>query len=295
MRALRVVVGTRGSQLAVVQAEPMIKHLEACGFEVEWKKFSTSGDQWLNGPLNESRGSGFFTKELEDAASANAIDLLIHSLKDVSLERPAGLVSACIPERGDPADWLVSRRDAPSEGRIIGTSSVRRERMLSAAFPDAQFTWIRGNVPTRVLRVREGEMRGEPLHGTLLAAAGLRRLGLDLSDLDVRPLTFEELLPAPGQGALLAEVRRDRTDILEALAQIHDPVTARCVGLERAVLAGIGGGCQQPLGALAELLTDGNIRLRAAYAQDSGIRRGEAIGSDDAILVSAVLRQMEVS
>ena len=242
-----VVVGTRGSRLAVKQAEGLVKHLESKGFKVDWKRYTTSGDQWLNGPLDQSRGSGFFTKELEDALVGGSVDVLIHSLKDVSLQRPEGIQTACIPAREDFADWLVMRKNAP-KACVIGTSSVRRERMLKAAFLEARFTWIRGNVPTRVQRVRDGEMRGEPLHGTVLAAAGLRRLDLDLSDLDVRALTPEELLPAPGQGALLVETRGDRTDIIAALSDLHDPSTARCVGLERALLEGIGGGCQQPLG-----------------------------------------------
>lgn len=291
MTSQTAIVGTRGSLLAVAQAEFLVKHLETKGFRVDWKRYTTSGDQWLNGPLDESRGSGFFTKELEDALADGTVDLLIHSLKDVSLERPAGVQIACIPKREDCSDWLVMRKDAP-KACVIGTSSVRRERMLKATFPEATFTWIRGNVPTRVQRVREGEMRGEPVHGTVLAAAGLRRLELDLSDLEVRALTPEELLPAPGQGALLAETRADRTDFIEALSDLHDPLTARCVRLERALLAGVGGGCQQPLGALAQRLEDGRIRLRGAFASDTGIQRGEAIGEDDALLIATVLRQM---
>ncbi len=291
MTTQTAIVGTRGSLLAVAQAEFLVKHLESKGFQVEWKRYTTSGDQWLNGPLDESRGSGFFTKELEDALADGTVDLLIHSLKDVSLERPQGVQIACIPSREDCGDWLVMCKNAP-RNCVIGTSSVRRERMLKAVFSEATFTWIRGNVPTRVKRVREGEMRGEPLHGTVLAAAGLRRLDLDLSDLDVRVLAPEELLPAPGQGALLAETRGDRADLIEALSDLHDPLTARCVRLERALLAGVGGGCQQPLGALAQRLEDGRIRLRGAFATDTGIQNGEAIGDDDTFLVSSVLNQM---
>ena len=289
-----VTVATRGSALAVGQAEPMVRFLEAKGYEVSWRKFSTSGDQWLQGPLDKQVGGGFFTKELEDAMAAGAADLLIHSLKDVSLERPAGIVSACIPKREDPADWLVMRLDAPEE-LVIGTSAVRRERVLSQLFPRASFTWIRGNVQTRLQRVRDGILRDAPLHGTLLAAAGLKRLGLDLSGLTVRALTPAELPSAPGQGALLAEARADRPDLVEALADMHDPMTERCVRLERRVLAGIGGGCQQPLGALATPQVDGSLLLQAAYAPDGGLRRAEARGSDDAELLAAVLKGIGLS
>lgn len=288
-----VVIGTRGSELAIRQAEPMVDFLRFHGFEVSWRRFSTSGDQWLEGPLDKRQGTGFFTKELEAALLAGEVDLLIHSLKDVALERPEGIVSACIPEREDAADWLLTRKGAV-EQPLIGTSSTRRERLLRAAHPDWRFTWIRGNVPTRVRRVREGELRGEALHGTVLAAAGLKRLDLDLSDLELRPLDLGELLPAPGQGALLAECRDRRHDLVEALRPLHHELSARRIQLERAVLAGIGGGCQQPLGAYAELLEDGRMRLRAAYAGEDGVRRGEAVGHDGAILVDTVLRELGV-
>ncbi len=284
-----VTVATRGSLLAVGQAEPLVRFLEAKGYEVSWRKFSTSGDQWLQGPLDKQVGGGFFTKELEDAMAAGAADLLIHSLKDVSLDRPEGIVPACIPHREDPADWLVMRPDAP-EDLVIGTSAVRRERLLKDLFPKARFTWIRGNVPTRLQRVRDGVLRDEPLHATMLAAAGLKRLKLDLQGLLVRPLTPAELPSAPGQGALLAEARADRPDLVDVLAEMHDPMTARCVTLERQVLAGIGGGCQQPLGALAEPQADGSLLLQAAYAGDDGLRRAEARGTDDRQLLDAVLK-----
>jgi hydroxymethylbilane synthase len=288
-----VILGTRGSKLATAQAEFMVAHLKAKGFAVEWKLFTTSGDRWLEGPLDQRGGTGFFTKELEDALVGGGVDLLIHSLKDVAIDRPAGIVTACIPAREDAADWLVTRQDLPAAPRI-GTSSVRRERMLRAAHPDWDFTWIRGNVPTRVQRVREGLLRDEPLHGTLLAASGLKRLELDLSDLAVRALTPEELLPAPGQGALLAETRPDRADIIAAFADLHCADTARCVTLERGVLKGLGGGCQMPLGALATVEADGNAHLRAVHAADDGIRRAEATGTDDDALRS-VLAQLGVA
>ena len=293
---MKIVLGTRGSQLAVRQSEQLVAHLRAGGHEVEWKRFTTHGDQWLAGPLGKETGAGFFTRELEEALLAGSVDLLIHSFKDVSLERPAGIATACVPEREDSADLLVQRPDTPGHP-VIGTSSERRLRFLAKALPQARFTWIRGNVPTRLLRVREGLLRGEPLHGTVLAAAGLKRLGLDLSGLDVRPLAPHELLPAPAQGALLVEARAGEPALVEALAALHHPLTQRLVGLERAVLAGIGGGCQQPLGALAVLEPDGRIHLRAAYALEGDpggvpgdVRWAEGRGADDGCLVADVLR-----
>ncbi|MBS1766357.1 MAG: hydroxymethylbilane synthase [Acidobacteria bacterium] len=289
----QVVVATRGSDLAKAQAAPLVEHLRARGYEISWRLFTTSGDTWLEGPLDKAGGTGFFTKELEAALLSNEADLLIHSLKDVALDRPEGIVTACIPEREDPSDWLLMRPDAPKHP-VIGTSAVRRERLLKAVMPDASFTWIRGNVPTRVQRVKDGELRGEPLHGSVLAGAGLRRLGLDLSGLLFRPLRFDQLLPAPGQGALLAETREDRPDLVAAFTDLNHEPTVRAVWLERRVLRGIGGGCQQPLGAHAEPLEGGGFRLRAAYAGEDRIRKALAEGDDAAMLVEAVLRQLEV-
>ena len=289
----QVTVATRGSDLAKAQAAPLVEHLRAKGYGISWRLFTTSGDKWLEGPLDKAGGAGFFTKELEAALLAEEADLLIHSLKDVALDRPAGIVTACIPEREDPSDWLLLRQDAP-RNPVIGTSAVRRERLLKAAMPEASFTWIRGNVPTRVQRVKDGDLRGEPLHGAVLAGAGLRRLGLDLSGLMFRPLRFDQLLPAPGQGALLAETREDRADLVEAFADLNHAPTVASVWLERRVLRGLGGGCQQPLGAHAEPLEGGGFRLRAAYAGERGIRKALAEGSDPAMLVDAVLRQLEV-
>ena len=286
---MKIVLGTRGSQLAVQQSEALVAYLKAAGHVIEWKRFTTHGDKWLAGPLGKETGTGFFTRELEESLLAREVDMLIHSFKDVSLERPAGIVTACVPEREDSADLLLMRPDAPGHP-VIGTSSERRLRFLTRALPKASFTWIRGNVPTRVQRVKEGELRELPLHGTVLAAAGLNRLGLDLSGLSVRPFAPQELLPAPAQGALLVEARAGDQALIEALAGFHHPLTRRLVTLERSVLAGIGGGCQQPLGALAVVEPDGAILLRAAYALEGEIRVAEARGEDDGALVAQVLR-----
>ncbi len=286
---MKVVIGTRGSELAVRQAESMVQYLIDQGLEVTWKRFTTRGDAWLAGPLDKQVGTGFFTRELEESLLAKDVDLLIHSFKDVALERPDGVLQACVPRRQNPVDWLVMRPDAP-EHPVIGTSSERRRRFLEKALPAASYTWIRGNVPTRLQRVRDGVLREAPLHGTVLAAAGLERLGLDLTGLEVRALRPDELLPAPAQGALLAETRTDRPDLVEALRGFHDPVAERCALLERRVLAGIGGGCQQPLGAFAEILPGGRLRLRAAFAAEEGLRWAESAGTEDARVLADVVK-----
>lgn len=295
----KITVGTRGSLLAVEQARPMVDFLRSKNVEVAWREFTTHGDKWLAGPLEKAGNTGLFTKELEDSLLAEEVDLLIHSLKDVSLERPAGIITACIPERANPLDLLIMRPDSPANP-TVGTSSIRRERILKELMPTAALTWIRGNVPTRIQRVRDGIMRDAPVHGTLLAAAGVERLQaagksgekIILSDLDVRVLSPEELLPAPGQGALLAETRSNRPDILDLLSEYHHQPTAQCVALERGVLAAIGGGCQQPLGAYATLEPNGIFRLRAAYAGERGIIKWEGAGSDPLPLLEACRRHL---
>jgi hydroxymethylbilane synthase len=267
----------------------MVQFLIGQGLEVTWKRFTTRGDAWLAGPLDKQVGTGFFTRELEESLLARDVDLLIHSFKDVALERPEGIIQACVPRRENPVDWLVMRPDAPDRP-VIGTSSERRRRFLEVALPNASFTWIRGNVPTRLQRIRDGRLREEPLHGTVLAAAGLERLGLDLSGLEVRALRPEEILPAPAQGALLAETRYDRGDLVEILRAFHDSAAERCAHLERRVLAGIGGGCQQPLGAFAELQQEGSLRLRAAFAAEEGLRWAASEGTDDDRLLADVVK-----
>lgn len=285
MRPVRL--GTRGSRLAMVQARPIASRLAAMGFEVEWIGLSTRGDRWLEGPLGKGTAEGLFTTELDEALLGGEVDLTVHSLKDVALRRPEGLVPACIPTREDPLDWLVMRRGAP-EACTLGTSSLRRERLLGALRPKARFTWIRGNVPTRLEYVRAGTLRGEPLHGAVFAAAGLLRLGIDLSEFQVEKLGPDILPPGPGQGALLAEARADRPDLVAALVGLHDPGTEACVSLERGVLEALGGGCSQPLGVLAELRPGGRFCLRAAWGGESRLVRAEGEGRRSAVLEAVV-------
>lgn len=273
----RVAIGARGSLLAVAQSQPILEFLEAHGFEVKIRKFTTKGDKWLSGPFEKANATSLFTKELEDSLLKGDVDLLVHSMKDVSLNRPQGIITACIPKRANPLDVAILRKDCPVKMRL-GTSSIRREKLLKQLFPDAVFTWIRGNITTRIEKVREGMLRDEPFHGTFLAAAGIERLALNLSDLQMRILTLDEIPPAPGQGAILAETRSDRQDVVELLSGFHHTPTAECVLLERKVLASVGGGCQQPLGAHAFFLEDGSIRLIVKYVKDNLILKWDEVG-----------------
>lgn len=287
----KVILGTRGSQLAVRQANIVALCLEASGYIVEWRYITTHGDQWLSGSLGKIYGSGFFTRELDAAVLAREVDVAVHSFKDVPLERPSGIVTACVPEREDSNDLLLIRPDAPANP-TIGTSSERRLRFVSHLMPNANFTWIRGSVPTRIQQVRNGTLRGFPLHGTILAAAGIKRLGIDISDLNVRALEPNELLPAPAQGAILVETHCENAAILSVLDKLHHPLTYRLVMLERAVLAGVGGGCQQPLGALAIRESDEQIYLRVAYIIGDRYIWVEDRNINDKILVDTILQKL---
>ena len=288
---MKIILGTRGSQLAVRQAETLAAYLSTLGYVIEWKHFTTSGDRWLSGTLDKVCGSGFFTRELEASLLSREVDVIVHSFKDVSIERPDGIVMACVPERVDPGDLLIMRLDAPNNP-TIGTSSERRLRFVSKLLPNANFTWIRGSVPTRIRQVRSGVLRGEPLHGTILAIAGIKRLGIDISDMNVRIFKPSELLPAPAQGAILVETRRENRYLLKILANFHHRLTYRLVSIERAVLAGIGGGCQQPLGALAVYEPDGQIYLRASYIVGDRHIWVEDRNADGKVLVDNILQKL---
>ncbi|MBI1319126.1 MAG: hydroxymethylbilane synthase [Candidatus Hydrogenedens sp.] len=264
----RVIIGTRGSDLALAQANWTAGALSEAvpGLEVVVQIIKSRGDQVLHVPLSQMGGKGVFTKELENALLDRTIDLAVHSLKDLPTELPRGLCVAAIPEREDPRDALVTREggslaDLP-QGAVIGTSSLRRKALLLSMRPDLQMRDIRGNVPTRLRKLRE-----EGYDATLLAMAGLRRSGLDHEATEV--LGPESLLPAPGQGALGLQCREDDAELRGWLERLHHADTAACVTAERSLLSALGGGCQTPLGTLAEI-EGGKLRLRARVAVEDG-------------------------
>lgn len=264
----RVVIGSRGSDLALNQAHHVAALLRAAAPEVEVavEIISTKGDRITDVPLSQVGGKGIFTKELEVALLDKSIDLAVHSLKDLPTELPGGLMLAAITEREDPADAFISASgcallDLP-RGAKVGTSSTRRQVQLKALRPDLDLVDLRGNVPTRLKKLRD-----EGLDAIILAAAGLNRLGL--SEHITATIPPEHMLSAVGQGALGIEIREDDAPLRTLLERIHHPETATAATAERALLAAIGGGCQVPLGALATM-RDNMLHLQACACSPDG-------------------------
>ena len=248
----RLVIGSRGSPLALWQARWVEARLRALGRDTRLEIIRTSGDRFADQSLVVLGGQGLFVKEIEEALLARGIDLAVHSLKDLPTVQPPGLAIACVPERAAAADALVARgratlRALPT-GSVVGTGSPRRASQIRHLRPDLAIRAIRGNVDTRVERLRRGEC-----DALILAAAGLVRLGIEV---EATPLGPEEMLPAVGQGALAIETRADDRDLVEALAPLQHAPTAAAVRAERALLRGLGGGCQAPIAAHATVAGD---------------------------------------
>ncbi len=258
-----MILGTRGSALALEQARRVAARL---GRDVELRVVRGRGDV-SDGPLREL-GDGTFVTALEDALRRGEIDAAVHSLKDLPTDERAGLVLAAIAEREDPRDVLLTRArgglaSLPSHARV-GTGSPRRAAQLALLRPDLSFTDIRGNVDTRMRKVAEGEY-----DATVLALAGLRRLGVSLSDREI--LSLEEMLPAPGQGALAVQCRADDASAILWIAELDDPAVRDATAAERALLRGLGGSCELPLGAYARVV-DGEVLLDAVLARGEAMR-----------------------
>lgn len=253
-----ITIGTRGSELALWQANYTKKILEDKGHEVQLKIIETKGDtsqQW-NTSFEKLEGKGFFTKELEEALLSGSIDVAVHSHKDLPTENPDGLIIAGVSSRENPADWLIIREDCVDdkkkfnlkENAKVGTSSARRKSQLLGFRPDVELVDLRGNVPTRINKLKNGEY-----DAILLAAAGLERLELDLSDFHVEQLEPSEFIPAPAQGVLAWQIREDDyklTDIFDAICDYDVLIN---INIERRVLNLLDGGCLLPLGVFCDV------------------------------------------
>ncbi len=259
-----LVIGSRGSQLALWQAKWIGARLAERGHETRIEIIKTTGDKITDVPLAKVGVKGLFTKEIEEALMDGRIDLAVHSLKDLPTEVPAGLAIAAVPEREDARDAMVGARlsDLPA-GAKVGTSSLRRAAQLRVARPDLAIETVRGNLDTRVRKLDEGRYRA-----IVLAAAGLARLGWSHRIAEI--LSPEVMCPAAGQGALAVETRTEG-EAREICAALDHAATRAAVTAERAALAVLGGGCQVPIGAYAEIERD-SLRLIAAVIAPDGER-----------------------
>jgi hydroxymethylbilane synthase len=299
---VRVRIGSRGSALALAQTEDVAERLRALGHEAEVVVIRTAGDRDVSNRFSDIGAPGVFVREIEAALLDGEIDLAVHSYKDLPSRSPEGLTIAAVPERLDPADRLIVRREAieagggPAgggtkegseplvvalpKGATVGTSSERRRAWLRAARPDIELLPIRGNVPTRIEKLREG-----PFDAIVLASAGIARLqraapeSLSLEGLiDVRldPATF---VPAPSQGAIAVQCREQ--DPVEAvLSGLHDRRAAQPVRAERRLLRLVDGGCSLPFGAWCRMIGDGALELTAALELNGEVLRIERRGGD---------------
>lgn len=275
-------IGTRGSELALWQANYIADRLGRKNAEIIVIK--TSGDREQELSFNKMEGKGFFTKEIEQALLESRIDIAVHSLKDLPTEKQPGLTIAAVPEREDPADLILadekfsdpSNASGLSAGTVVGTSSMRRIAQLLHIDPSIKINQLRGNVPTRIRKLREG-MYG----AVVLAHAGIKRIRADIEGLVVRRLDTDTFLPAPAQGALGLQVRDGDEAALNAVSPLNHAESAIAVAAERAFLEGFGGGCHIPLGAYAYIDND-VIYLSGSVTSPNGITavRGAVNGTD---------------
>jgi hydroxymethylbilane synthase len=290
-------IGTRGSPLALAQARLVRDALTtAHGLDdarVTLETIRTTGDMIRDRPLTEAGGKGLFTKEIEEALVRGAVDLAVHSAKDMPTELPAGLVIAAVLPREDPRDVFISRKAATlrelPRGAVLGTASLRRQALVKHLRPDLSVVTFRGNVETRLRKLEEGAV-----DATLLALAGLKRLALDKQATAV--LSVDEFLPAVGQGIIAIEARADDQRTRALLAAIDHAETATALAAERAFLAALDGSCRTPIAGHARI-DGGRVHFRGLIARPNGSellqceRRGAAL--DAAALGSDAGRELK--
>jgi len=265
----KIIVGTRRSKLALTQTKWFVERLKEVSpnYEFELREIVTKGDVILDVTLSKVGGKGLFVKEIEHAMLTKEIDLAVHSMKDMPAVLPEGLIIGCTPKRVDPRDALISNSGKGlmelESGAVVGTSSLRRSAQIQAVRPDLQIKWIRGNIDTRLAKLRDGEY-----DAIILAAAGLTRMGW--AEESITEYISEELcVPAVGQGSLAIECREEDTEIRELLSRLNDDVTFKTVEAERVFLDQMEGGCQVPIAGYATLDGD-EISLTALVGSPDG-------------------------
>lgn len=265
----KIVIGSRGSKLALIQANLVKSQLEESNRDIKFsiEKFKTMGDKLTDAPLSRLGGTGLFTKELENALLDNKVDLIVHSAKDVPTEIPEGLVLGAFPKREDPHDVLISKnnqclKDLP-QNAVIGTSSLRRRAQILAFRQDLKVVDLRGNLDTRLKKLDSGD-----LDAIVVARAGLLRFSLSEKASEIIP--YDIMLPAVGQGALCIEIRDNDDEVKEIISILNHHETMCEVKTERVLLAKLQGGCQVPIGAHTEIVFPVNLKLEAVVCSLDG-------------------------
>lgn len=289
-------IGTRGSKLALWQAEFTRSELARAGVESELVLIKTQGDVVQHLGFDKLEGKGFFTKEIEDTLLRGEIDLAVHSMKDLPTSQPDGLVISAVSYRDNPADWLIIRRESFSgkeifkiaKNAVVGTSANRRKAQLLDIRPDVQMKDIRGNVPTRLEKLRSGDF-----DAIFLAAAGISRLGLDVSEFEVVELNPREFVPAPAQGVLAWQTNRDDTATRLILKNIHHPEVSAVTNVERKALQLMEGGCQLPLGVYCDRDTGGHYHAYAACEIGGRMRRAQVSSSTSFGVADKLIAQLK--
>ena len=289
-------IGTRGSKLALWQAEFTRAELAKIGVESELVIIKTQGDLIQHLSFEKMEGKGFFTKEIEDALLRGDVDVAVHSMKDLPTSQPEGLVITAVSYRDNPADWILVRPEAVAEGEIfkfkqgavVGTSAARRKAQLAHFRPDAVLKDIRGNVPTRLEKLRSGDF-----DAIFLAAAGVSRLELDLGDLRLVELNPKEFAPAPAQGVLAWQTNREDVATRTIFKQLHQSEISARTNVERRVLQLMDGGCQLPLGVYCERDSTGNYHVFAACDMNGQMRHCRLSSSTHAGLAERVVSALK--
>ena len=260
----KIIIGSRGSDLALWQARFVQAELKKISLDSEIKIIKTQGDKIQDLSFDKLEGKGFFTKEIEDALLAKEIDLAVHSHKDLPTTLPRGLIIAAVSEREDPSELLLIRKEAVDtkqkfflkKNAILGSSSPRRKAQMLAFRNDIEIKDLRGNVPTRIQKLRD-----KNYDAILLAVAGVERLQLDLSEFESLKISPTEFIPAPAQGVLALQIREGEDELLTLLQNLNSGKVQEKIAVERKVLNLFDGGCHLPLGVYCETDTDANDEL----------------------------------
>lgn len=295
-----IIIGTRGSKLALWQAYNLQEKLSKLNLVSELKIIQTKGDKIQDLSFDKIEGKGFFTKEIEEALLDRSIDIAVHSLKDLPTNHPEGLIIAALSEREDCADLLIINKNAVDtkkvlklrENAVVGTSSVRRKSQILNLVPHVSVQDLRGNVPTRIEKLASGKY-----DAIILARAGVNRLEIDLTDFETIRLNPVEFVPAPAQGVNAYQINGKDLELRKILSQIHNKAASKATNVERKVLNLMEGGCQMPLGVFCDIDSNGFYHVHAAFSEslDKPIKKVFLSRSTNQELAEQIVKQLKSS